>query len=128
MKLEGRVAIITGAASGMGAATTRLFAAEGARVFAVDRPGTGLAGVHAGNDGVTSLERDITDDGAPEAIVGGCVAALGQVDVLVNNAGVGYNALAEVTPIEEWDRVFAVNLRAMFLLSQRAIPEMRARS
>jgi NAD(P)-dependent dehydrogenase (short-subunit alcohol dehydrogenase family) len=56
------------------------------------------------------------------------VAALEQLDILVNNAGVGFNALTEVTPIEEWDRVFAVNLRAMFLLSQRAIPEMRSRS
>jgi NAD(P)-dependent dehydrogenase (short-subunit alcohol dehydrogenase family) len=128
MRLEGRTAIITGAASGMGAATTKLFTGEGARVLAVDRPGTGLAAVHQGNASVVCLEKDITDADAPEAIIGGGIKALGQVDILVNNAGVGYNALAEVTPIEEWDRVLNVNLRSMFLLCKRVIPEMRGRS
>ncbi|MFN0146213.1 MAG: SDR family NAD(P)-dependent oxidoreductase [Dehalococcoidia bacterium] len=127
MRLEGRVAIITGAASGMGAATTKLFVGEGARVFAIDRPGTALLNVHAGLAGVTCLEKDITDEDAPEAIIGGGVRTFGQVDILVNNAGVGYNALAEVTPIEEWDRVLNVNLRSMFLLCKRVIPEMRER-
>ena len=127
MRLDGRVAIITGAASGMGAATTKLFVSEGGRVFAVDRPGTPLGKVHEGLADVICLEKDITDDDAPEAIIGGCVEALGQVDILVNNAGVGYNALAEVTPIEEWDRVLNVNLRSMFLLCKRVIPEMRER-
>jgi 3-oxoacyl-[acyl-carrier protein] reductase len=111
----------------MGAATTKLFTAEGARVFAVDRPGTNLKAVHEGNASVLCLDQDITGDNAPEAIIGGAVKHFGQVDILVNNAGVGYNALAEVTPIEEWDRVLNVNLRSMFLLCQRVIPEMRGR-
>ena len=126
MRLEGRVAVITGAASGMGAATTKLFTGEGSTVFAIDRPGAGIASVHAGNERVTCLDQDITGEGAAEAIIGGCVARYGKLDILVNNAGVGYNALAEVTPIEEFDRVMNVNLRSMFLLCKRAIPEMRA--
>ncbi len=126
MRLQGRKAIVTGAASGMGAATARLFAAEGASVFAVDRPGAATADALAGVTGVRTFEKDITDAEAAEAIVGGCVSALGGLDILVNNAGIGFNALAEATPIEDWDRVFAVDLRAMFLLCQRAIPEMRA--
>ncbi len=125
MQLEGRAAVITGAASGMGAATTRLFTAEGAKVFAVDRPGSSLREVHARNASVVCLDQDITAEGADEAIIGGAVSAFGKLDILVNNAGVGYNALAEVTPIEEFDRVMNVNLRSMFLLCKRAIPEMR---
>ena len=125
MRLEGRTAIITGAASGMGRATSHLFAREGARVLAVDRPGTGLDEVHTGNHAIVSMEQDITASQAPAAIIERAVAEFGRLDILVNNAGVGYNALTEVTPIEEWDRVFAVNLRAVFLLSQRAIPAMR---
>jgi NAD(P)-dependent dehydrogenase (short-subunit alcohol dehydrogenase family) len=128
MRLEGKTAVITGAASGMGRATSHLFAREGARVLAVDRPGTTLAEVHTGNHLIATLEKDITDVDAAEVIIGRALAELGRLDILVNNAGVGYNALAEVTPIEEWDRVFAVNLRAMFLLSQRAIAPMREQS
>ena len=125
MRLEGKNAIITGAASGMGEATSQLFAREGARVLAVDRPGTPLAEVHAGNASIVTMEQDITAEGAAEAIVGRAMSEFGAVEILVNNAGVGYNALAEVTPIAEWDRVFAVNIRAMFLLCQQAIPVMR---
>ena len=126
MRIQGKRVIITGAASGMGNATTNLFTNEGATVLAVDMPGPGLREKHGANPAVTTLEKDITDADAAEVIVSRAVQALGGVDILVNNAGVGYNALAELTPIEQWDRVLNVNLRAMFLLCQRAIPEMKA--
>jgi len=125
MRLEGRTAVITGAASGMGRATSHLFAREGARVLAIDRPGTGLEEVHTGNHAIVAMQQDITAADAPGAIIDRALAEFGRLDVLVNNAGVGFNALAEVTPLEEWDRVFDVNLKAVFLLSQRAIAPMR---
>jgi len=127
MRLEGKVAIVTGAASGIGQASARLFAEEGASVLAVDRPGTELAAAHDSVERVATLERDITDEGAPVTIVGRAVELFGGLDILLNNAGVGHNALAEVLPVAEWDRVFGVNVRAQFLLCQQAIPHMRAR-
>ena len=128
MRLEGRRAIITGAASGMGAATAELFVREGAHVLAVDLPGSGVASRFEASPLVQAIEKDITDDGAADVIVGGCVAAFGGLDILVNNAGIGAAAAAESMHVDAWDRVFAVDLRAMFLLCQRAIPEMRAGS
>jgi 3-oxoacyl-[acyl-carrier protein] reductase len=127
MRLDGKVAIVTGAASGIGHASARLFAEEGASVLAVDRPGTGLAEGHAGVERIATLEKDITGEEAPEAIVGRAVELFGGLDILFNNAGVGHNALAEVLPVAEWDRIFDVNVRAQFLLCQQAIPHLRAR-
>jgi 3-oxoacyl-[acyl-carrier protein] reductase len=128
MRLEGKIAIVTGAASGIGAATARLFADEGANVIAVDLPGTQLADVHMGVGRIECCEISVADDGAAETIVSKALSSFGRLDILMNNAGVGFNALAEVLPVEEWDRVFSVNLRGMFLLCQRAIPELRSQS
>lgn len=127
MRLEGKAAIVTGAASGIGRATTELLASEGARVLAVDVTAPALADAHAGNPSVVVFPADIAADGAAEAIVGAAVQAFGGLDILVNNAGVGSNHLAEVMPIAEWDRVFSVNIRGMFLLCQAAIPQLRKR-
>ena len=127
MRLQGKTAIITGAGSGIGQATAQLFASEGASVLAVDRPQSAILAVHQGVEGVTPFAMDITDDGAPDAIVSAAVSAFGGLDIIMNNAGTGSNALAEILPIDEWDRVINVNLRATFLLCQRAIPELRAR-
>lgn len=126
MRLAGKSAIVTGAASGMGRASAQLFAAEGAQVLAIDLPSTPLAEVHAGIDGIEILAADIAAPGAPELIIETAVGSFGKLDILMNNAGTGSNALAEVLPIEEWDRVMNVNLRAMFLLCKLAIPHLRA--
>ena len=125
MRLAGRTAIVTGAASGIGAATARLLAGEGARVLAVDLAGTALAETHADQSGVEPFRADISDRGAGEQLVAAALERFGRLDILVNNAGVGSNALAEVMTLEEWDRVFAVNLRGMFLLCRAAIPALR---
>jgi NAD(P)-dependent dehydrogenase (short-subunit alcohol dehydrogenase family) len=118
-------AIVTGAASGIGAATAGLFASEGAQVLAVDLPGTKLAEVHAGQPGIVAFEANIASETAGKEITAAAIERFGGLDILVNNAGTGSNALAEVLPIEEWDRVFAVNIRGMFLLCRAAIPALR---
>ena len=126
MRLNGRVAIVTGAASGIGQASAQIFAREGAQVLAVDVPGKGLGEAHHGQQRVATLEKSVTDTDATEAIIEGAVKRFGKLDIIMNNAGVASNALAEAMAIEEWDRTFAVNVRAPFLLCQQAIPHLKA--
>lgn len=121
MRLKDRRAIVTGAASGIGQATAALFAAEGARVLAVDRPGTALAAAER----IVPLEQDIAVEGAARHIVEAAVARLGGLDILANVAGVSGRHTVEEMPVEHWDRVNNVNLRAMFLLCQAAIPQLK---
>ena len=111
-RLAHKVAIVTGAASGIGSATARLFADEGATVIAVDRPGSAIATVHADQPRIVPLAQDVTGEGAPEAIVVAALAAGGGLDILFNNAGVSANALGELTTDAQWDNTFAVNVRA----------------
>jgi NAD(P)-dependent dehydrogenase (short-subunit alcohol dehydrogenase family) len=127
-RLAHKVAIVTGAASGSGQATARSFAAEGATVIAVDRPGSAIATVHADHPRIVPLAQDVTDPGAPEAIVAAALAAGGGLDILFNNAGVSANALGEATTDAQWDNTFAVNVRAVFRLCRAAIPALRERA
>jgi len=127
-RLAGKVAIVTGAASGIGQATARLFADEGATVLAVDRPGTPLAEVHAGQDRIVTLAQDVATDDAPGLIVAAALRAGGGLDILFNNAGVSANALGEATTDAQWDQTFAVNTRAVFRLCRAAIPALRERA
>jgi NAD(P)-dependent dehydrogenase (short-subunit alcohol dehydrogenase family) len=122
-RLEGRAAIVTGAASGIGRASAELFAAEGAQVLAVDRPGAALGFEQAS---ISSLEADVAEEGAPEAIVAAAVARLGRLDILFNNAGVATSALASEMTDDAWDAIQAVNLRAVFRLCRAAIPALVA--
>ena len=118
-RLQGRKAIVTGAASGIGRASAELFAAEGAGVLAVDRPGTDLT-FETGT--IETLAVDLADDAAPKAVVGKAVAAFGGLDILFNNAGTGSNALVGQMTDEQWDYTQDVNLRAVFRLSREALP------
>lgn len=122
-RLEGRRAIVTGAASGIGRASAELFAREGARVLAVDVPGSKL---DLKSTGLVCLAMDITRPEAPEAIVSRAMAEFGGVDILFNNAGVSAaTPVADMTD-EAWDRIQAVNIRAMFRLTRSAIPHLVA--
>lgn len=127
-RLAGKCAIVTGAASGIGAASAQLFASHGAQVLAVDRPGTALGEVHAGTTGIRTLAQDITEADAPERIVGEALKAFGGLDILFNNAGVSHRALAEETTDENWNRVLAVNVTGAFRLCRAAIPHLRSRA
>jgi NAD(P)-dependent dehydrogenase (short-subunit alcohol dehydrogenase family) len=122
-RLDGRRAIVTGAASGIGRASAQLFAAEGARVLAVDRPGANLTFEEAA---IAGLEADLAEDGAPGRIIAGALASLGGLDILFNNAGISNSTLTSDMTDEAWDRVQAVNLRTVFRLTREAIPTLIA--
>lgn len=124
--LDGKVTLITGAGSGLGAATARLFAAHGARVVCGDIDEEGLRKV-AGETGARTLDLDVSDPGKIEAAVQDVFENEGHVDILVNNAGVDYIRSATELSLEEWDRVQHVNLRAPWLLSRAVFPRMVGR-
>jgi len=128
MKLEGKVAIVSGAASGIGAASARLFAEEGAQVLAVDRPQSAIETVHAGNNAISVLGQDLAEAGGPAKIIATALQRYGHLDVLFNNAGVSHRQLAELTTDEDWDRVFAVNVRSVFRMCREATPALRAQA
>lgn len=121
--LAGRRALVTGAASGLGAAIARVFAREGARLFLVDRDAEGLTAI-AAETGAGTLAADLSEAAACAQVVADAAAALDGLDILVNNAAILHFAHSpEVTP-EMWDRTIAVNLSAPFHLSRAAIPHL----
>jgi D-sorbitol dehydrogenase (acceptor) len=123
--LAGKTVLVTGAASGMGSACAELAAARGARVFAVDRDSTGLDQL-VERTGVHGQVCDLVDFDAP-ALVHRCCEVMGGLDGLVNAAGVFQTReLLEITP-DDFERMFAVNVRALFFLQQAAGREMADR-
>ena len=107
--LEGKKAIITGAASGIGEASAKLFAAEGAKVLAVDLPGTPLAEVHKDTPNIVLMEQDVAAVDAAGNIIGRAAEMLGGIDILFNNAGtVGQGGELDVFVDDDWDFVLSV--------------------
>jgi len=118
---EGLVAVVTGGASGIGAATAALLARRGAVVFAVDRePGSSDLG-----EGVHHLAADVTDEDALGAAVDTAASTGGSLDVLVNNAGVGAVGTVEENDLDEWRRVLAVNVLGIVSGTRAALPHLR---
>lgn len=128
-KLDGMVAVITGAGGGIGAASARLFAAEGARVALVDvRPDEAepvAAEIRRTGGEALATGADIADERQVADALAKVDEAWGAVDVLVNNAGIALNRRLLDTTVEEWDRVLAVNLRGAFLAIKHGAPLMR---
>jgi NAD(P)-dependent dehydrogenase (short-subunit alcohol dehydrogenase family) len=117
-RLDGKVCVITGAASGIGAESARLFAAEGARVVGVD--------VEPGAKGALAIQADVTDEGQVRDMYARVRDELGRIDVLFNNAGISPPDDASVleTSLEAWQRVQDVNLRSVFLCCKYGIPHL----
>jgi NAD(P)-dependent dehydrogenase (short-subunit alcohol dehydrogenase family) len=127
--LEGRVAIVTGAARGIGRALVQAFVEANARVVAADRDEAGLAQSAAPfGTSVVSVAADVSTPAGVAAVVEGALAAFGRVDVCVNNAAVApHRALLEER-VEVWDTVYAVNCRGTFLMTQAVARAMIARN
>jgi 2-keto-3-deoxy-L-fuconate dehydrogenase len=120
-EFDGIRAIVTGGASGIGLATASLLAARGAAVVCLDL-----------NDSVpaplTGIKTDVTDDASVRAAVSQAAAALGGIDVVVNNAGIGAQGTVEDNDDAEWARVFDVNVQGMVRVSRAALPHLRESS
>ncbi len=119
-RFEGKVAIVTGGANGIGAATAARLVGEGARVMIAD-----MAEPAAAGDNLRYTRTDVSSAADIAALVAATLATWGKLDILVNNAGVGFLSNTVETAEEDWDRVFAVNTRAIYLACKVAIPEMR---
>lgn len=129
MRLAGKVAIVTGAASGFGRGIAEAFVREGAKVVVSDINGEGaLAVARALGDGSIATRTDVTQRGDVEAMIGTAVEVLGGLDILVNNAGFTHRnrSLLEVTE-EEFDRIYAVNVKAIYLATLAAVPALEKR-
>jgi len=130
MRLEGKVAIITGAGSGMGRVAAQLFAAEGAKVVVAEFDEAGgnatVESVHEAGGDATFVRTDVSQEADAKAMVDHAVATYGAVDVLYNNAGVMPERDHSVidTDVAVWDQVMAVNVRGVFLGCKYAIPQM----
>ena len=119
--LSNKVALVTGAAHGIGLATARLLADNGARVVIADLDEAGAAAAAAGLKGATPLRMDVSSATEVEAGVRKIQAQFGRIDILVNNAGINttsHRVTIDQFPIEEWDRIMAVDLRGVFLVSR----------
>jgi 3-oxoacyl-[acyl-carrier protein] reductase len=129
MKLiKGKVAIVTGAAAGIGAGVGRLFAAEGAHVFLVDLDGAGVksvaADVHAAGGSAFAFEANARDRKAMAKVVDDAITRFGRIDVLINNAGIyPRQPFLEMTE-EHWDTMQDVNMKSVFHCSKLVMPHM----
>jgi NAD(P)-dependent dehydrogenase (short-subunit alcohol dehydrogenase family) len=128
MLLQDKVAIVTGAASGIGKASAVTFAREGAKVMCADINAEGAEAVarqiaDTGGE-AASVRVDVADEDQVKAMVAETVARWGGLHALYNNAGIGSGAPIIQMPAEEWDRTIAINLRGVFLGTKHAAPEM----
>ncbi|TAJ82334.1 SDR family NAD(P)-dependent oxidoreductase [Reyranella sp.] len=130
MRMKGKVALITGAASGMGAATARLLAREGAKAVVLadvlDREGEATAAAITKAGGTAHyVHLDVTDEGQWQKVVDGVAAAHGGLDVLVNNAGISGSAEQDLYDTDAWNRLMGINATGVFLGMKHGIAAMR---
>ncbi|MGV3649904.1 MAG: SDR family NAD(P)-dependent oxidoreductase [Devosia sp.] len=125
--LEGKIAVVTGAARGLGRAVARAYANEGAVVYALDMLADEVATLASEPGDIRPQRLDLTDAAEVAAVFAAIEAEAGRIDVLVNNAGIIFFKPVEAVSVEEWDRLMAVNLRGPFLCTRAVAPGMKAR-
>ena len=129
MRIEGKVALISGGARGQGAAEAKLFAQEGAKVVfgdILDDQGKQVeAEINEAGGEALYVHLDVTQEADWESAVETAVSRYGKLDILVNNAGITIRKNVEDTTEEEWDRIMAINAKGVFLGIKQAIPAMR---
>lgn len=129
MKLEGKVAIVTGAASGFGRAIAERFVLEGAKLVMADINGEGVSEVASGyGDNAIAVTCDVSQKADVDALVRAAAEAFGGVDIMVNNAGITHDnqPLLDVTEAE-FDRIYAVNVKSIYLTTLAVVPRMEKR-
>jgi len=117
--LSGLTAVVTGGASGIGLATARALAAQGAAVAVLDREPAGVP------DPLLGLKADVSDDASVRAAMDTVATRLGGIDILVNNAGIGAVGTVEDNPDEQWHRVLDVNVLGLVRVTRAALPHLR---
>ena len=126
MRLQDKVAIVTGAASGIGRSTALLFAREGARLVLNDIDAQGLEALmrQMANERARAVAGNVADESTARQLADESISAFGRIDILVNNAGVHFvKDITEMT-VQEWDRLMDINLKSMFLCCKHVIPHM----
>jgi NAD(P)-dependent dehydrogenase (short-subunit alcohol dehydrogenase family) len=123
-ELEGKIAVITGAGSGMGRAATQVFVREGAQVLAADISGGQDDTAAALGDAVSAFAVDVTDEASVEAMFAAALERFGRVDAVLNVAGIGAASPLADTTVEEYERVMAVNLKGVMLGTKHGIRTM----
>ena len=129
MRLANKVAVVSGAASGMGAATARRFAREGAKVVVADmledEGRNVVADIAAAGGTAEFMALNVTDEARWNAVVAATVAKFGRLDILVNNAGISGSAMNDLLESGIWDRLIAVNCTGVFLGTAAAVRQMQ---
>ena len=124
--LQGTVALVTGASSGIGEATARALAAQGATVAVVARRVDRLERLAAELGGAVAIEADVTQQPQAAGAVERTVSELGRLDTVVNSAGVMLNGPIVGAPLEEWDRMVAINVSGLLYVAHAALPHLLA--
>ncbi|MEA3135456.1 MAG: 3-oxoacyl-[acyl-carrier protein] reductase [Gammaproteobacteria bacterium] len=128
-RLKGRIALVTGAASGLGKGIAIAFAREGANVIAADkveevRAAEVLAGIRGHGGEALFVQTDVSSETSVRSMADAALTRFGRVDILVNNAGIFTESLIENMPVDDWDRVVNTNLRGTFLCTRALIGQM----